>query len=146
MSSLANSVVSGKEDLRQLDKRNTPLQEEFAKQWLAADECDTARNTAATHLEKMEASYTEAVKTIEGLEGDVEALIRIICDSGADGTTANEPAFSFTAWIKPTNFTNRFGIINKRGSTIAEYNFFILGFFWHQKPFFCAKIMENSDF
>ena len=73
VSSLANSVVSGKEDLRQLDKRNTPLQEEFAKQWLAADECDTARNTAATHLEKMEASYAEAVRIIEGLEGDVEA-------------------------------------------------------------------------
>ena len=44
---------------------------------------------------------------------------------GADGTTANEPAFSFTAWIKPTNFTNRFTIINKRGNTIAEYIFYI---------------------
>tara|TARA_B100001123_G_scaffold285481_1_gene318207 strand:- start:7201 stop:11028 length:3828 start_codon:yes stop_codon:yes gene_type:complete len=73
VSSLANSVVLGKEDLRQLDKRNTPLQEEFAKQWLAADECDAARNTAATDLEKLEASYAEALKIIEGLESDVEA-------------------------------------------------------------------------
>ncbi len=73
VSALANSVVSGEEGLRQLDKRNAPLQEEFAKQWLAADECDAAKNTEARRLEEMETSYTEALRIIEGLEGDVEA-------------------------------------------------------------------------
>ncbi len=73
VSALADSVVSGKEDLSQLDKRITPLQEEFAKQWLAADECDAARNTATRRLEEMEGSYTETLRTIEGFEGNVEA-------------------------------------------------------------------------
>ena len=46
---------------------------------------------------------------------------------GADGTTGNEPSFSFSAWINVTGMTNQFTIITKAkyDGTDREYIFFI---------------------
>jgi len=73
VSSLSAAVIAGEAERKRLEERVAPLKAELDEQRAAAEQCQSVRSTAATHLRQAEASHAEAQRAIEGLEGDVEA-------------------------------------------------------------------------
>ena len=73
LESLGTAVADGEHELQQLDQRCIPIQAELTDQRAASARCDAARDAALEYLQEVERESTEAQRSIEGLEGDVEA-------------------------------------------------------------------------
>ena len=73
VSLLAAAASDGVATLRALEARRSPLLQELTEQLQARDGCDTGRDAADARLHRAVSQYAEAQRSIEGLEGDVEA-------------------------------------------------------------------------
>ena len=71
--SLEAAATEGEATLQTLAARRSPLLEELTQQLQVRDRCAAGGAVADEHLKQAESDYAEAQRSIEGLEGDVEA-------------------------------------------------------------------------
>lgn len=73
VTALVSAVEEGETELERLGAQRAPLEVELQQQTEACADCDVQRDAAGATLRDNESAHTEALRTIEGLESDVEA-------------------------------------------------------------------------